>query len=136
MSKSLVGIYETPEKTVTAVEELTTKGYSPSDISVVTRNKEISLLEDNTNAEIHSTGETEDIKPASFLDKIKNFMTDSNEEPEEFEEELQSGKYLVFIDSNEVPNSTNGENLNFDNNEVDVMPSQTMNTTFERKKLK
>ena len=135
MSKRMVGIYDTPEATVSAIEELTFKGNSPTQISVITRNQDTSFIETKTNAEIHTSTNADEVEPASFLDKVKTYLTDSEEEPEGYEDELQSGKYLVFLDTNKEPDDQVLDSSRYDNNEVDVMPSQTMNTTFERKKV-
>lgn len=42
--KSIVGVYETPQETIAAIEGLLTKGYDSDDISVVTSRSEIQII--------------------------------------------------------------------------------------------
>lgn len=135
MTKSVVGIYDSPEATVTAIEGLLSNGYSPNHISVITRSEQTALIEQET--EVDTTTGIDQVEPTSFLDRLKTFFSDTDLEP--YEKELQAGKYIVLLDNEEEPGEDLEEEkmnkLNFDNNEVDVMPSQTMNTTIERKKV-
>ena len=131
MTKSVVGIYDSPEATVNAIEELISKGYSPNHISVITRSEQTALIEQET--EVETTTGIDQVEPTSFLDRLKTFFSDTDIEP--YENELQAGKYIVLLDDEEELEEEQMNKLNFENNEVDVMPSQTMNTTVERKKV-
>ncbi|WP_400242689.1 general stress protein [Niallia sp. JL1B1071] len=131
MTKSVVGIYDSPEATVNAIEELLSKGYSPNHISVITRSEQTALIERETDVDT-ATG-MEEVEPTSFLDQLKTFFSDTDIDP--YEKELKAGKYIVLLDNEEEMEEEKLNKLNFDNNEVDVMPSQTMNTTLERKKV-
>lgn len=131
MTKSVVGIYDSPEATVNAIEELLSKGYSPNHISVITRSEQTALIEQETNVDTASG--MDEVEPTSFLDRLKTFFSDTDTEP--YEKELQEGKYIVLLDNDTESEEERVNKLNFDNNEVDVMPSQTMNTTVERKKV-
>lgn len=131
MTKSVVGIYDSPEATVNAIEELISKGYSPNHISVITRSEQTALIEQET--EVDTATGIDQVEPTSFLDRLKTFFSDTDLEP--YEKELQAGKYIVLLDNEEELEEEQMNKLNFDNNEVDVMPSQTMNTTVERKKV-
>lgn len=131
MTKSIVGIYDSPEATVNAIEELLSKGYSPNHISVITRSEQTALIEQETNVDTASG--IDEVEPTSFLDRLKTFFSDTDTEP--YEKELQKGKYIVLLDNDAESEEEKLNKLNFDNNEVEVMPSQTMNTTVERKKV-
>ncbi|AYV67383.1 MULTISPECIES: general stress protein [Niallia] len=131
MTKSVVGIYDSPEATVNAIEELLSKGYSPNHISVITRSEQTALIEQETNVDTASG--IDEVEPTSFLDRLKTFFSDTDTEP--YEKELQEGKYIVLLDNDTESEEEKLNKLNFDNNEVDVIPSQTMNTTVERKKI-
>lgn len=131
MTKSVVGIYDSPEATVNAIEELLSKGYSPNHISVITRSEQTALIEQETNVDTASG--MDEVEPTSFLDRLKTFFSDTDTEP--YEKELQEGKYIVLLDNDTESEEERVNKLNFNNNEVDVMPSQTMNTTVERKKV-
>ncbi|EOR25485.1 general stress protein [Niallia alba] len=131
MTKSVVGIYDSPEATVDAIEELLSKGYSPDHISVITRNEQVALIEQET--EVNTTSAINEVEPVSFLDRLKNFFSGTDLEP--YEEELQAGKYIVLLDNDAETEEEKLNKLSFDNSEVDVIPSQTMNTTVERKKV-
>ncbi|CAI9397006.1 general stress protein [Niallia sp. Sow4_A1] len=131
MTKSVVGIYDSPEETVNAIDELLSKGYSPNHISVITRNEQTALIEQET--EVDTATGIEEVEPTSFLDRLKTFFSDTDLEP--YEKELQAGKYIVLLDNEGELEQENLNKLNFDNNEVEVMPSQTMHTTVERKKV-
>ncbi|PAD26182.1 hypothetical protein CHH62_08285 [Niallia circulans] len=131
MTKSIVGIYDSPEATVNAIEELLSKGYSPNHISVITRSEQTALIEQETN--VDTAIGIDEVEPTSFLDRLKTFFSDTDTEP--YEKELQEGKYIVLLDNDAESEEEKLNKLNFDNNEVEVMPSQTMNTTVERKKV-
>lgn len=134
MTKSVVGIYDSPEATVSAIEELLFKGYSQNHISVITRSEQTALIEQET--EVDTATGIDQVEPTSFLDRLKTFFSDTDLEP--YEKELQAGKYIVLLDNEELEKDLEEEKMNkldFDNSEVDVMPSQTMNTTIERKKV-
>ncbi|WP_312096182.1 general stress protein [Niallia sp.] len=131
MTKSVVGIYDSPEVTVNAIEELISKGYSPNHISVITRSEQTALIEQET--EVDTATGIDQVEPTSFLDRLKTFFSDTDLDP--YEKELQAGKYIVLLDNDEELEEEQMNKLDFDNNEVDVMPSQTMNTTVERKKV-
>ncbi|KAB7668063.1 general stress protein [Bacillus sp. B1-b2] len=135
MGKSLVGIFKTSEETIEAIKELTYKGYSPKQISVLSKNNDLSFISNETNVEIQTSTSIESVEPTSFLDSMDNQQAEADGKATEYESELQKGKYLIFLDSSMVIEEQTVDHTSFDNNEVDVMPSQTMNTTFERKKV-
>lgn len=135
MGKRLVGIFKTSEETIEAIKELTYKGYSPKQISVLSKNNDLSFISNETNVEIQTSTSIESVEPTSFLDSMDNQQAEADGKATEYESELQKGKYLIFLDSSMVIEEQTVDHTSFDNNEVDVMPSQTMNTTFERKKV-
>ncbi|NRK74423.1 stress protein, partial [Salmonella enterica subsp. enterica serovar Typhi] len=73
MTKSVVGIYDSPEETVNAIDELLSKGYSPNHISVITRNEQTALIEQET--EVDTATGIEEVEPTSFLDRLKTFFS-------------------------------------------------------------
>lgn len=135
MGKRLVGIFKTSEETIEAIKELTYRGYSPKQISVLSKNNDLSFISNETNVEIQTSTSIESVEPTSFLDSMDNQQAEADGKATEYESELQKGKYLIFLDSSMVIEEQTVDHTSFDNNEVDVMPSQTMNTTFERKKV-
>ncbi|MCY9107189.1 YsnF/AvaK domain-containing protein [Bacillus atrophaeus] len=123
MTKSVVGIYETPRETVAAIEGLKTRGYDSDSISVVTNRKDTDYLESQTGTQVKQAADTNDSDSESFFDKLKDYFTmdDSgtnqnklsdldiaNDDAERYQEELNDGKILLAVDTDaELDNSTN-----------------------------
>ncbi|MCY9109533.1 YsnF/AvaK domain-containing protein [Bacillus atrophaeus] len=122
MTKSVVGIYETPRETVAAIEGLKTRGYDSDSISVVTNRKDTDYLESQTGTQVRQATDTNDSDSESFFDKLKDYFTmdDSgtnqnklsdldiaNDDAERYQEELNDGKILLAVDTDaELDNST------------------------------
>ncbi|KAA6454574.1 YsnF/AvaK domain-containing protein [Bacillus atrophaeus] len=122
MTKSVVGIYETPRETVAAIEGLKTRGYDSDSISVVTNRKDTDYLESQTGTQVRQAADTNDSDSESFFDKLKDYFTmdDSgtnqnklsdldiaNDDAERYQEELNDGKILLAVDTDaELDNST------------------------------
>ncbi|MFT8322946.1 MAG: general stress protein [Bacillus sp. (in: firmicutes)] len=107
MTKSVIGIYETPIETITAIERLTNKGYNENDLSVLTNRKDTDYLESQTDANVnHHSNET-------LFEKLKQFFTMDdlwkassklsqldvpNDKLDEYTEQLDAGKFLLAVD--------------------------------------
>ncbi|RYL93850.1 YsnF/AvaK domain-containing protein [Sporolactobacillus sp. THM7-4] len=134
MSKSIIGVYETPEETVAAIERLqNTRGLDADDISVITNRKDTDYVEDQTGTHVNqATGHTE-----SFFEKLKNYFTmddddgaDSSRlsnldipagEMDQYNEDLNEGKFLVAVDTNDY-NQAAYSDLNDSTREEKTMP--------------
>lgn len=66
MTKSVVGVYETPQETIAVIEGLLTKGYDSDDISVVTNRRDTDYLESRTGTEVNQALEANDSDSESF----------------------------------------------------------------------
>ncbi|UTL75523.1 YsnF/AvaK domain-containing protein [Bacillus halotolerans] len=114
MTKSVVGVYETPQETIAVIEGLLTKGYDSDDISVVTNRQDTDYLESRTGTEVNQALETNNSDSVSFFDKLKDYFTMddtgahskalsdldiSNDEIDKYQEDLDDGKLLVAVDT-------------------------------------
>ncbi|MGR6858062.1 YsnF/AvaK domain-containing protein [Bacillus halotolerans] len=114
MTKSVVGVYETPQETIAVIEGLLTKGYDSDDISVVTNRRDTDYLESRTGTEVNQVLEANDSDSESFFDKLKDYFTMddtgahskalsdldiSNDEIDKYQEDLDDGKLLVAVDT-------------------------------------
>ncbi|MCV0022723.1 MULTISPECIES: YsnF/AvaK domain-containing protein [Bacillus] len=114
MTKSVVGVYETPQETIAVIEGLLTKGYDSDDISVVTNRQDTDYLESRTGTEVNQALETNNSDSESFFDKLKDYFTMddtgahskalsdldiSNDEIDKYQEDLDDGKLLVAVDT-------------------------------------
>jgi len=110
MTRHVIGVYETPEETISAIESFTAKGYEPADLSVITNRKDTEYLETQTNADVYQTTDAPNHQPESFFEKLKDFFTmddlglagnDLNnldlpqEEIDQYNKELENGKFLL-----------------------------------------
>ncbi|MCY8473353.1 YsnF/AvaK domain-containing protein [Bacillus halotolerans] len=128
MTKSVVGVYETPQETIAVIEGLLTKGYDSDDISVVTNRRDTDYLESRTGTEVNQTLEANDSDSESFFDKLKDYFTMddtgahskalsdldiSNDEIDKYQEDLDDGKLLVAVDTDADLDATidNGNTL-------------------------
>lgn len=73
--KSIVGVYETPQETIAAIEGLLTKGYDSDDISVVTSRRDTDYLESRTGTEVNQAIDAHQDESESFFDKLKDYFT-------------------------------------------------------------
>ncbi|MGK9432025.1 YsnF/AvaK domain-containing protein [Bacillus atrophaeus] len=153
MTKSVVGIYETPRETVAAIEGLKTRGYDSDNISVVTNRKDTDYLESQTGTQVKQAADTNDSDSESFFDKLKDYFTmdDSgtnqnklsdldiaNEDAERYQEELNDGKILLAVDTDaELDNSTidNGHVLSGGFSNARTSDEMTDYTTKEEKTM-
>lgn len=114
MTKSVVGVYETPQETIAVIEGLLTKGYDSDDISVVTNRRDTDYLESRTGTEVNQALEANNSDSESFFDKLKDYFTMddtgahskalsdldiSNDEIDKYQEDLDDGKLLVAVDT-------------------------------------
>ncbi|AZV50648.1 YsnF/AvaK domain-containing protein [Bacillus halotolerans] len=114
MTKSVVGVYETPQETIAVIEGLLTKGYDSDNISVVTNRRDTDYLESRTGTEVNQVLEANDSDSESFFDKLKDYFTMddtgahskalsdldiSNDEIDKYQEDLDDGKLLVAVDT-------------------------------------
>lgn len=129
MSKQVIGVYESEEAVVTAVQQLQTKGYNTDDISVVTNHdRHHDSIEMRTGAEVDNLAEL-NRHEASLFDKLKHaFMDDDHRRdntnlgerltklgiPEStassYASDVESGKMLLVVDSDRVIHDRVGTN--------------------------
>ncbi|WP_445489616.1 general stress protein [Niallia sp. 03133] len=111
MTKSIIGIYETPTETIAAIQRLMNKGYDSGDLSVITNRSDTDYLESQTGTNV-SRGNDE-----SFFEKLKDFFTiddlgmASNKlshldvpdnDLDEYTEKLNAGKFLLAMDTKDL----------------------------------
>ncbi|SDM51435.1 conserved domain-containing protein [Fictibacillus solisalsi] len=128
MSKQVIGVYDSEEAVVTAVQQLQNKGYDTDDISVVTNHeRNHDAIEMRTGAEVDNLAELNKQEETLF-DKIKNAFTD--DEPrrdntnlgERLEDlglprstassyatDVEAGKILLVVDSDGEINDLNSD---------------------------
>ncbi|KSU84505.1 conserved domain-containing protein [Fictibacillus enclensis] len=132
MSKQVIGVYDSEEAVVTAVQQLQNKGYDTDDISVVTNHERShDNIEMRTGAEVDNLAELNKEEETLF-DKIKNAFTD--DEPrrdntnlgERLEDlglpsstassyatDVEAGKILLVVDSDrDIDDLNNDDPLN------------------------
>ncbi|MDM5198211.1 YsnF/AvaK domain-containing protein [Fictibacillus enclensis] len=132
MSKQVIGVYDSEEAVVTAVQQLQNKGYDTDDISVVTNHeRNHDSIEMRTGAEVDNLAELNKQEQTLF-DKIKNAFTD--DEPrrdntnlgERLEDlglpsstassyatDVEAGKILLVVDSDrDIDDLNNDDPLN------------------------
>ncbi|AUS10962.1 YsnF/AvaK domain-containing protein [Bacillus stercoris] len=112
--KSIVGVYETPQETIAAIEGLLTKGYDSDDISVVTSRRDTDYLESRTGTEVNQAIDAHQGESESFFDKLKDYFTMDDtathskalsdldiktDEIDKYQEDLDDGKLLVAVDT-------------------------------------
>ncbi|MGG3030508.1 YsnF/AvaK domain-containing protein [Bacillus stercoris] len=112
--KSIVGVYETPQETIAAIEGLLTKGYDSDDISVVTSRRDTDYLESRTGTEVNQAIDAHQGESESFFDKLKDYFTMDDtaahskalsdldiktDEIDKYQENLDDGKLLVAVDT-------------------------------------
>ncbi|MCI4137907.1 YsnF/AvaK domain-containing protein [Bacillus vallismortis] len=112
--KSIVGVYETPQETIAAIEGLLTKGFDSDDISVVTSRRDTDDLESRTGTEVNQAVDAHKDESDSFFDKLKDYFTMDDTaahsktlsdldimtgEIDKYQEDLDDGKLLVAVDT-------------------------------------
>ncbi|KXJ38146.1 stress protein [Bacillus spizizenii] len=112
--KSIVGVYETPQETIAAIEGLLTKGYDSDDISVVTSRRDTDYLESRTGTEVNQAIDARESESESFFDKLKDYFTMDDtaahskalsdldittNEIDKYQEDLDDGKLLVAVET-------------------------------------
>jgi hypothetical protein len=113
MAKSIVGVYETPEETMNAIEGLTSRGYDTDEIAVITNRRDTDYLEERTGAEVANADVRDNEHDESFWDKLKDYFTMNNEydrsnqlsnmdipedELDSYTTELNDGKFILAVD--------------------------------------
>ncbi|WP_419883523.1 general stress protein [Peribacillus sp. B-H-3] len=117
MAKSIVGVYESSEETVNAIEGLTSKGYDAGNISVITNREDTDYVEDQTGTVVTSSAD-DGKQHGSFWDRLKEYfvMDDTpGEESDKFADlniprneldaysaDLKDGKFLLAVDIDAV----------------------------------
>ncbi|MBE2974313.1 general stress protein [Priestia megaterium] len=129
MSKSVIGVYESPEETLTKIEKLQMIGYEDNEITVLTNQKtsagnlayRTNVKVDQLSAVDHDEVTHEDMtggaQPDSFLDKLKKFFVVQNysnaedraanlgipiEELTSHKKDLDDGKFVIAVTSHKL----------------------------------
>ncbi|WP_421383793.1 YsnF/AvaK domain-containing protein [Bacillus salacetis] len=112
MEKHIIGAYDSTNEAAAVVEQLSRKGYSPEEITVVSNRDRLGSLESKTGLQVERD-RTEQHDP-SMWDKIKDaFTLDeethsnnrlstyglSDEEASRYESKLDDGKILIAVES-------------------------------------
>jgi hypothetical protein len=126
MAKSIVGVYETPEETMNAIEGLTSRGYDTDDIAVITNRRDADYLEERTGAEVTNADVRDNDHNESFWDKLKDYFTMNDEydrsnqisninipedELNSYTTELNDGKFILAVDEAAAGVSTEDSSL-------------------------
>ncbi|MFS0689255.1 general stress protein [Sporosarcina sp. 179-K 8C2 HS] len=124
--KTFVGLYDTEEALLAAVEELDEKGIAPENMYVIARNEEdVDLLRRRTAEEIQSA-------PSNWLDRFIGYISGENHvrsmlvevgfdevDLRRYESEIKQGKWLLYVDGE--PEKTAYE-LNAERHKVETNP--------------
>jgi uncharacterized protein (TIGR02271 family) len=142
MAKSIVGVYETPEETMNAIEGLTSRGYDTDDIAVITNRRDADYLEERTGAEVANAEERDNDHNQSFWDKLKDYFTMNDEydrsnqlsninipedELDSYTTELDDGKFILTVD--EAAAAVNTEDSTLGGSTLGAVGSRT-NSNF------
>ncbi|PKG25054.1 YsnF/AvaK domain-containing protein [Niallia nealsonii] len=129
MTRHVIGVYETPEETISAIEGFSAKGYESASFSVITNRKDTDYLETQTNADIYQATDIKNNNSASFFEKLKDFFTLDDlglagnslnnldlpkEEVDKYNEELEDGKFLLVKSDNTETDNLNREDFSSD----------------------
>src|SRR4051812_5548093 len=112
MAKSIVGVYDSSEETVNAIEGLTSRGYDAGNISVITNREDTDYVEDKTGTVVTSSADDEK-QHESFWDRLKEYfvMDDTpgaesdkfadlnipRNELDAYSADLKDGKFLLAV---------------------------------------
>ncbi|WP_252502191.1 general stress protein [Sporosarcina sp. Marseille-Q4943] len=124
--KTFVGLYDTEEALLAAVEELDEKGIAPENMYVIARNEEdVDLLRRRTAEEIQSA-------PSNWLDRFIGYISGENHvrsmlvevgfdeaDLRRYETDIKQGKWLLYVDGE--PKKTAYE-LNAERHKVETNP--------------
>ncbi|MGG3195436.1 hypothetical protein [Priestia aryabhattai] len=129
MSRSIIGIYETPEETLNKIKKLRTIGYEDKEITVLTNQKTTAgnlAYRTNVNVDQLSSVKQDEVthedmtggaQPDSFFDKLKKFFVVQNysndedrvtdlgipsEELTPYKKDLDDGKFLIAVTSHKL----------------------------------
>jgi len=129
MSKSIIGIYKTPEETLNKIEKLRAIGYEDNEITVLTNqeatagnlayrtNVNVNQLSSVHHDEITHEDMTGGAQPDSFFDKLKKFFVVQNysndvergtdlgipsEELTSYKKDLDDGKFVIAVTSHKL----------------------------------
>ncbi|GKU81488.1 YsnF/AvaK domain-containing protein [Niallia sp. NCCP-28] len=149
MARYVIGVYETPEETISAIEGFTDKGHESASFSVITDRKDTDYLETQTNADVYQATEIKDKESESFFEKLKDFFTMddlglagnslnhldlSKEEIDKYNMELENGKFLLVKSDTTETDNLYGEDFPPDSHAVaDVSNNQQNYRTKEEK---
>lgn len=118
MTKSVVGVYETPEETMNAIEGLNYKGYDKDNISVITSRRDTDYLEEHTGADVENANGSHNEQNESLWEKIKDYFTMNDsyghgnplnsldirqDELNSYTTELNEGKFIVAVEDAAAP---------------------------------
>jgi hypothetical protein len=128
MAKSIVGVYNTLEETVRAIDDLRNRGYPTSQISVITNRDDSNYLDDWTAASVEQPENTMNTSNTnshseSMWEKIKDFFSMDHHNPKgrltnmdlpenelnTYQNDLEEGKYLLALDKDPGVNDLNDE---------------------------
>lgn len=127
MAKNVIGVYESEQEVVQAVESLKMEGYTPEDISLVANSENASWLQSRTDASVESSGSAGSGDDKSFWEKAKDVFLDndtnnnsngyfdrltnlglSESEAHEYDADVRSGKIVVLAPENGTGLGTQG----------------------------
>ncbi|OIK09599.1 general stress protein [Bacillus sp. MUM 13] len=113
MAKSIVGVYDSSEETVNAIEGLTSRGYDAGNISVITNREDTDYVENKTGTVVTSSAD-DGKQHESFWDRLKEYfvMDDTpgsesdkfadlnipRNELDAYSADLKDGKFLLAVD--------------------------------------
>lgn len=126
MSKQVVGVYESEEAVVTAVQQLQSRGYETEEISVITNHDHYTdSVETITGASVDNV--TEEHRHESFFDKLKHAFNNEDHnrshnnlgerlsdygippsEASSYANDVEAGKILLVVDSEQNLDAVNG----------------------------
>lgn len=118
MANTIIGIYDSPEETIKAIENLNTKGLASKDIFVITNQNDEDYLETITGTNVEDKEAIQmDQDKHSIWDTLKEYLRhDENTgqrsglndmdipkaELERYNNDLENGKYLIATDKSQL----------------------------------
>lgn len=118
MANTIIGIYDSPEETIKAIENLNTKGLASKDIFVITNQNDEDYLETITGTNVEDKEAIQmDQDKHSIWDTLKEYLRlDENtgqrsglndmdipkSELERYNNDLENGKYLIATDKSQL----------------------------------
>lgn len=149
MTKKVLGVYESSDEVIRAIEELRNEGYSVNDLSIVSNTRDFSSVQYETGVGSEDIDETHEHEHKGFLDSLVSAFEGNNNTDEnttyydhlvgagidetaarEYENAINSGKILLLADNG--PETMTGYSIDTPANDRTDMNADRLDTDKER----